>query len=131
MCLHYENFLGCFYYELFCLGSNLNESNGALWSFIRDNYVNGFIIPTYTLTGTSPHADIRYLDWNYLQNQLICTCDGGIWIHTNPRGIGDWIHKNGDLVITEFMSVAYDSATDTIAGGAQDNSGKYTIYSKK
>ena len=110
------------------LGSNLNESNGALWSFLRDDDAYGAIAPKYTLTGTSPHADIRYLDWNYEQNQLICTCDGGIWIHTNPHGIGDWIHKNGDLIITEFVTVAYATATDTIAGGAQDNGGKYTIY---
>ena len=83
------------------------------------------------MNGTSPHADIRYFAWNYLQNQLICTNDGGIWIHTNPHGIGDWIHKNGDLVITEFVSVAYDSATDTIAAGAQDNGGTYSIYFNK
>ena len=100
-----------------------------MWSFIRDNNQGDATAPLYTQTGTSPHADIRYLDWDYMHNQLICTCDGGIWIHTNPRGIGDWIHKNGDLAITEFVTVAYDSGTDTIAGGAQDNSGKYSIYS--
>ncbi len=84
----------------------------------------------YTLNGTAPHADIRYFDWNHLLNQLICTNDGGIWIHTNPRGIGNWIHKNGDLVITEFVTVAYDTRTDRIAAGAQDNGGEYTICSK-
>ena len=106
----------------------MNETNGALWSFLRDNKYHGATFPLYTLTGTSPHADIRYFDWNHLLNQLICTCDGGIWIHTNPHGIGDWIHKNGDLVITEFTTVTYDSRTNTIAGGAQDNDGEYTIY---
>ena len=128
-CLHCETFLRCSRDVLFSLGSSLNETNGALWSFLRDDYANGAVAPKYTLTGTAPHADIRYFDWNHLTNQLICTSDGGIWIHTNPRGIGDWIHKNGDLAITEFMTVAYDSRTDTIASGAQDNSGEYTIYS--
>ena len=105
--------------------------NGALWSFLRDNIYGGATAPLYTVTGTSPHADMRYLDWDLQGNHLICSCDGGIWIHTNPHGIGDWIHKNGDLAITEFVTVAYNSGTDTIAGGAQDNSGKYSIRSTK
>lgn len=87
--------------------------------------MNGGSAPLFTLTGTSPHANIRYFDWDHRFNQLICTCDGGIWIHTNPQGIGDWIHKNGDLIITEFVTVAYASGTDTIAGGTQGNSGEY------
>ena len=67
---------------------------------------------------------MRYFEWDYVHNQLICANDGGIWIHTNPRGKGDWVHRNGDLIITEFATLAYDSGTDTIAGGSQDNSGR-------
>ncbi|CAF4996271.1 unnamed protein product, partial [Rotaria sp. Silwood1] len=102
-------------------GNKTNENEGFLWSFLRDMETEGAIIPMFTVTGTSPHADIRYFDWDHSTNQLICTNDGGVWIHTKPHGKGDWFHKNGDLSITEFVMVAYDSATDTIAGAAQDN----------
>ena len=35
----------------------------------------------------------------------------------------DWISShNGNLIITEFLSIGYDTKTNMIMGGAQDNS---------
>ncbi|CAF4245311.1 unnamed protein product, partial [Rotaria sp. Silwood2] len=102
-------------------GNNPNENEGFLWSFIRDMETEDSVIPMFTVTGTSPHVDVRFFGWDRSTNQLMCTNDGGIWIHTNPKGRGDWVHKNGDLSTNEFLLAAYDSTTDTIAGAAQDN----------
>ena len=76
-----------------------------------------------------PHADSRALV--FAGDGLLVGTDGGIYGMTNPRldtelaEHGDdppqWSSLNGDLSITEFFSVDYDSVNDVIIGGSQDN----------
>ena len=53
--------------------------------------------------------------------RLIEVCDGGVGRRTSPgNNTGDWFSINGDIQVTEFHSVAYDSNFNIIIGGTQD-----------
>ncbi len=74
-----------------------------------------------TAGGSSPHADSRdmALDAN---GDLIEASDGGLYRRTSPAdNTGDWFSIGGDLQSTEFHDIAYDSNSNIIIGGAQDN----------
>jgi len=74
-----------------------------------------------TANNSAPHADSRemVIDAN---GCLIESDDGGIYRRTNPRdNTGDWFSVNGNLRVTEFHDIAYDTNTNTIVGGTQDN----------
>ncbi len=48
--------------------------------------------------------------------------DGGIYRRTSPQSnTGDWFSLNGNIAVTEFHDIAYDSLSNTILGGTQDN----------
>src|SRR5260370_31472248 len=57
--------------------------------------------------------------------------DGGVYQLSNPGGAAaatrQWTSLNGNLGITEFLSVAYDSNAKLIIGGAQDNDVPYQL----
>jgi Ca2+-binding RTX toxin-like protein len=73
-----------------------------------------------TASSSSPHADSR--EMTFLANgDLIEGDDGGIYRRTSPQdNTGDWFSINGDLQVTEFHNIAYDTNADIIFGGAQD-----------
>ena len=73
-----------------------------------------------TAHSSSPHADSRGL--RVASNgMLISINDGGIYRQTSPQtNDGDWFSINGNLQVAEFHSVAWDSNSHTIFGGAQD-----------
>ena len=80
-----------------------------------------FIAVDAGANSTAPHADSRVLlfapDGNILQGD-----DGGLFRLTSPSAAArTWSSVNGDLRLTEFISVAYDVVNDVIFGGAQDN----------
>jgi hypothetical protein len=69
---------------------------------------------------TAPHADARALAVA-ADRSLLEGCDGGIYRRTRPLdNAGDWFSMNGDLHITEFHAVAWDSVAHLLMGGAQD-----------
>jgi len=69
---------------------------------------------------TDPHADARSLQ--FLGGNLVRTDDGGIYQLSNPDlSTRTWSCLNGNLRDTEFYSVAYDSLSNEVIGGAQDN----------
>ena len=73
-----------------------------------------------TNNNSSPHADSRAMAFDS-NNTLIYTSDGGIFRETSPRdGSGHWISMNGDLQVTQFYDISYDSIFNVIMGGAQD-----------
>ncbi len=74
-----------------------------------------------TATGTDPHADSRAM--TFAANGLLLeTSDGGIFQRTSPRdNTGDWFSLNTDIESVEIHSVAYDSFSDIVFGGTQDN----------
>lgn len=73
-----------------------------------------------TSGNSSPHADSRNMAFDANGN-LIEGDDGGVYRRSSPRGSGDWFTVNGNLQITETHSGAYDSLSDIVIGGNQDN----------
>jgi cysteine-rich repeat protein len=73
-----------------------------------------------TTSNTAPHADSREMAFDAAGN-LIEVDDGGVYRRTNPSGIGDWYSMMGSLGVTELHDVAYDTRSDILIGGTQDN----------
>jgi hypothetical protein len=74
-----------------------------------------------TANNSAPHADSRVMvvDAN---GDIIEGDDGGVYRRTVPaNATGIWRSLVGNLVATEFHGVAFDSNTDTVFGGTQDN----------
>jgi len=70
--------------------------------------------------GTAPHADSREMIFD-ANGEIIQGDDGGIYRRTNPLSTaGDWESVIGDLQVTEFHDIAYDTNSDILIGGAQD-----------
>ncbi|HEX7932712.1 MAG TPA: sialidase family protein [Paraburkholderia sp.] len=70
--------------------------------------------------GTSPHADSRAMAFDTNGN-VIQANDGGVYLLSNPNSAARvWSSLNGNVRPTEFHSVAYDSVSQTLIGGAQD-----------
>ena len=74
-----------------------------------------------TINNTRPHADTRDLKFS-ANGDLFEVDDGGIYRRTNPRtNNGDWSSVNGNLMVTEFHSIAWDTKAKILFGGTQDN----------
>jgi Abnormal spindle-like microcephaly-assoc'd, ASPM-SPD-2-Hydin len=74
-----------------------------------------------TASGSEPHADQRAMAIDANGN-LLATCDGGIFRRTSPtNNTGDWFSVVGNLQVTEFFGVAYDSVSKILFGASQDN----------
>jgi hypothetical protein len=74
-----------------------------------------------TANNSAPHADSRVMviDAN---GEVIEGDDGGVYRRTIPaNNTGIWRSVIGNLVSTEFHNIAFDSNTNTVFGGAQDN----------
>jgi autotransporter-associated beta strand protein len=74
---------------------------------------------------TAPHPDSRDMAFDGFGN-LLETDDGGIVRLVNPNNVSGsgnrrWESINGNLELTEFITVAYNSADNRILGGSQDN----------
>lgn len=70
--------------------------------------------------GTSPHADSRAMTFD-INGDLLQANDGGIYRLTDPNlPERQWYSANGNIGVTEFHSIAYDSVSHIILGGAQD-----------
>ncbi len=97
------------------------ESPSPQWAHLTLSNTISAIPTGGTATVTAPHADSREMAQD-VNGNLLQTDDGGIYRHTNPRtNTGDWKSIIGDLVITEFHSVAYDTVSNILFGGTQDN----------
>ena len=74
-----------------------------------------------TRNSSAPHADSREMVFD-ANRQLIEVDDGGIFRRTSPQNNrGDWFSLVGDLQVTEIHDIAYDSLTNTLLAGTQDN----------
>ena len=74
-----------------------------------------------TASNSAPHADSREMMFDANGN-IIQTDDGGVYRRTSPQtNSGDWFSINGDLQTTEFHDAAYDSNSNIMFGGTQDN----------
>ncbi|WP_262694096.1 beta propeller repeat protein [Kordiimonas aquimaris] len=74
-----------------------------------------------TTSNSAPHADSRCMAVAP-NGDLIEGDDGGVFCRVDPRSnTGNWKSLIGTLATTEFHSAVWNSATQTITGGAQDN----------
>jgi len=74
-----------------------------------------------TANTSAPHADSRVMVWD-ANGEVIEGDDGGVYRRTIPAtNAGIWLSVIGNLVSTEFHDVAFDTNTNTVFGGAQDN----------
>ncbi|MFV0446509.1 MAG: hypothetical protein ACK5Q5_23295 [Planctomycetaceae bacterium] len=74
-----------------------------------------------TISNSSPHADSRDMTFD-INGDLVEVDDGGIYRRTSPRdNNGDWFSISGNLAVAEVHDVAYDSLSNTIITGNQDN----------
>ena len=91
-----------------------NQIPSNQWTSIREGG---------TLSGTYPHPDSLGLAFD-LSGRLLLGCDGGVFRHSNPKGLGglgDWASLNTDLGTTQIHNVAIDPLSGMSFGGLQDN----------
>lgn len=106
---------------------NPNVAPSPQWSHITHDIVVSLDPNGGTANGTAPHADSREITFDANGN-LIETDDGGVYRRTSPRdNTGDWFSLAGSLAVIEFHDIAYDSLTQTIVGGTQDNGTHFQI----
>ncbi len=102
------------------LGRNPTGAPSPQWDHLT-HYSSAIDVNGGTAGGSSPHADSREMVFDANGN-LMEVDDGGIFKRTNPQdNTGDWFSLAGNLGTLEFHSVAYDSLTNTIIAGTQDN----------
>lgn len=74
-----------------------------------------------TASSSAPHADSRDMAFD-AGGDIIEVDDGGVWRRTSPRtNTGDWFSLNANLQVGELHDVAYDTRSDVVIAGAQDN----------
>ena len=99
------------------------------WESLTHGNTGGFNTEGGTVSSSAPHADSRDMVFD-ANNDLIEVDDGGIYRRTSPTdNTGDWFSIIGDLQVTEFHDIAYDSVSNIIIGGAQDTGTHQQIVS--
>ncbi len=70
---------------------------------------------------SAPHADSRDMAFDAAGN-LLESDDGGVYKRAAPRTTtGAWTSLNGDLQVTEYHGLSYDTVSNRVTGGSQDN----------
>jgi Ca2+-binding RTX toxin-like protein/methionine-rich copper-binding protein CopC len=111
------------------IARNPNVAPSPQWDHATHDIVPSLDPTGGTANGTSPHADSREIVFDANGN-LIETDDGGIFRRTSPgNNTGDWFSLAGTLGVTEFHDIAYDSLSDILIGGTQDNGTHYQTTS--
>ena len=93
-----------------------NNIPTAEWTSIRTRVAGDGA----TLHDTFPHVDSLALAFDS-QGRLLLGCDGGVFRHTNPKGMGDWESLNTDLGTTQIHDVSIDPLSGMAFAGLQDN----------
>lgn len=74
-----------------------------------------------TESRSAPHADSRGFAFD-ANGDMIEVDDGGIFRRTNPQtNQGDWFSLAGNLEVIEAHNIAYDSVSNVLLAGTQDN----------
>jgi len=108
------------------IAPNPNVVPSPQWDHITHNSV-AFDPSGGTANGTAPHADSRELTFD-ANGDLIETDDGGVYRRTSPGdNTGDWFSLNGNLGVVEAHDVAYDSNSDALFIGTQDNGTHFSV----
>ncbi len=95
------------------------------WKHLTHSNSVGAIVGGGTASASSPHADSREMAIDASGN-LIEGDDGGVFRRTSPgNNSGNWFSINSNLQATEMHDVAYDSLSNVIFGGNQDNANAF------
>ena len=90
------------------------------WDHLTHATGNALMPNGGTANTSAPHADSRAMTFDAIRD-LIEVGDGGVVRRTRPgNNTGDWFSMNGNIQVTEFHSIAYDSNFNIIIGGTQD-----------
>ena len=91
------------------------------WDHLTDSNNIAAIPGGGTASSSAPHADSRGI--GFLANgQMIEVNDGGVYLRTSPLdNTGDWFSLNSNIQIQEMHNIAYDSNSDILIAGLQDN----------
>lgn len=107
--------------QCFPNGSGANDYSGRLFrGTIGANPVWSPITHSGAGNNSSPHADSRGMAFD-ANGDLLEVDDGGIYRRVAPRtATGAWVSVIGDLAVTEYHGISYDSLSDRVFGGTQD-----------
>jgi hypothetical protein len=73
-----------------------------------------------TRSGSAPHANTHALSYA-LNGKILMATDGGLYFRSTTSVVGDWQVLNGDLAISDLLSIAYDGTSDTLVVGSVGN----------
>ena len=105
-------------------GNTTITANGASpspqWDHLTHSNAVAQVPNGGTASSSAPHADSRDMAFD-ANGDIIEVSDGGIYRRSSPQdNTGDWVSINGNIQVTEFHDIAYDTISDIIIGGAQD-----------
>ena len=80
--------------------------------------------PAQSTSGSAPHADSRDMGID-ANGALIQSDDGGVYRRSTPLGVGSWNAVVGNLQVNEQHDAAYDTISNSMITGNQDNSNGY------
>ncbi|MEO2034753.1 MAG: proprotein convertase P-domain-containing protein, partial [Planctomycetaceae bacterium] len=100
---------------------NPNVVPSPQWDHVTNNPMPSFDPQGGTASNSGSHAHSRDIAFD-ANGDLLESDDGGIFRRTNPQdNTGDWFSLAGNLGVVEYHSIAYDTNSDVILGGTQDN----------
>ncbi len=96
-------------------------SPSSQWKHLTHSNAIAAIPGGGTSNNSSPHADSRDMAMD-VNGSLIEVDDGGIFRRSSPQNnTGSWTSMAGNLQVTEAHSIAYDTVSNIIFTGNQDN----------
>jgi len=116
----WPNAIGAYNYSGRLFRGNLIASPTTRWQHLTHSSSRG-VVGGGTAGNSAPHADSRDMDFD-AAGRLIEGDDGGVYCRTSPNlNTGDWYSLQGSLQVTEIHDIAYDSVSNKIIAGTQDN----------
>lgn len=96
------------------------------WDHLTDDS-NAFDPNGGTANGSAPHADSRDLAFD-ANGDLLEVNDGGVYRRTSPQdNTGVWQSINGSISVFEYHDVVYDTNSNVILAGSQDNGTQFQL----
>ncbi|KAA1258967.1 Calx-beta domain protein [Rubripirellula obstinata] len=96
------------------------------WDHLTDDS-NAFDPNGGTANGSAPHADSRDIAFDANGN-LLEVNDGGVFRLSSPQdNTGTWVSINGSISVFEYHDVVYDTNSNVILAGSQDNGTQFQL----
>lgn len=116
----FPNSIGADNYSGRLFRGNASFAFGSQWQHLTHSNAMG-AAGGGTASNSAPHADSRDMAFD-INGNIIQGDDGGVYRRTAPQNnTGNWFSLQGGLKTTEIHDIAYDSVSNTIIIGNQDN----------